>query len=117
MKTEKELNEAIEILNRYPRLKEIITPGIDITTVLSKSAIKSLNRDEFLALCSLPLDMAIPGSVRGLFIAMAKEYGAKVSVPESKMNNDNGVFNNFKTMLTVCMENRVLTYINEVNLK
>jgi hypothetical protein len=48
--------------------------------VLTRNNIKSLTRDEFLALCSLPLDFAIPGSVRKLFISRAKEFGIKISI-------------------------------------
>jgi hypothetical protein len=78
MRTQQELNEAIEILDKHPRLKEIITLGIDVTTVLTRNNIKSLTRDEFLALCSMPLDFIIPISVRELFITRAKEFGIRM---------------------------------------
>jgi hypothetical protein len=86
MKTQAEINTVIEILSNYPKLKSIITVGIDITTVLSRNAIKSLNKDEFFALCSLPLDIAIPPNVRELFMTRAREYGIKMIFdPETKL--------------------------------
>jgi hypothetical protein len=86
MNTAKDIEDAGRILENYPRLKPMITLGVDETTVLSRSAVKSLNRDEFLALCSLPLDIAIPSSIREFFINRAKQYGIKMLFdPDSKL--------------------------------
>jgi len=86
MRTQQEIDTAIEILSNYPKLKSIITIGIDITTVLTRNAIKSLDKDEFLALCSLPLDIAIPAPIRELFMSRAREYGIKMFFdPDTKL--------------------------------
>lgn len=78
MNSAKDIEETIRILENYPRLKGLITIGHEIVPLLSRSTIKSLTKDEFLALCSLPLDLAVPGSVREFFISRAKEYGKKI---------------------------------------
>ena len=78
MRTQEEVNQAIRIMDQHPDLKAIITPGVDIRTVLSRNQIRSLNQESFRALCSLPLDFIIPpGRAEEMFISQSVRYGVK----------------------------------------
>jgi hypothetical protein len=80
MRTQAEVSEAIKILDQHPGLKAIITPGVDVASVLSGVHIKSLSPEDLKALCFLPLDIVITAPVRESFIYKAWLAGVKVTI-------------------------------------
>jgi hypothetical protein len=83
MRTQEDLKRALEIMHRHPALWGIVDPGIDTSTVLTRRGLKSLDRDSFRALCTLPLDFVVPDSVRDLFLGKAGEHGVKIYIDKN----------------------------------
>lgn len=70
--------ETQEILDQFPELRAIIDPGA--VTVLPTNRIRLLSVEAFRALCSLPLDIAIPPAARDAFVMKARESNVRVKI-------------------------------------